>query len=108
MWNKVAAEISAAINKNISAVSCETKWKTLKRTYKTITMHNKTSGQKRRHWEFYTVIHDIMFKKPEIEPIATCSSISGTINSMFEIKYQLSLICEEQNHNLMLTKSFCS
>lgn len=71
-------------------------------------MHNKTSGQKRRHWEFYTVIHDIMFKKPEIEPIATCSSISGTINSMFEIKYQLSLICEEQNHNLMLTKSFCS
>lgn len=77
VWPKVATKCAKKFNKNITAQMCETKWKTLKRTYKTIVLHNDTSGQRRRHWEYYNVMNEILAKKPEITPTATCSGISG-------------------------------
>ncbi|CAG9760795.1 unnamed protein product [Ceutorhynchus assimilis] len=44
----------------------QSKWKSLKRTYKTVLLHNNTSGKQRRYWEFFNKIHGFMHKKPEI------------------------------------------
>lgn len=76
VWVKVA-EVCKTVNKNITAKACETKWKALKRTYKSCLAHNNSSGQRRRYWEYFDKIHEFMFKKPEITPVAVCSSLSG-------------------------------
>lgn len=77
VWEKVAVKMSEIAGKSYTSCQCETKWKTLKRTYKSIVISNKTSGQKRRYWEFFNVMNDILFDKPEINPLATCSSLTG-------------------------------
>ncbi|KAJ8955940.1 hypothetical protein NQ314_006789 [Rhamnusium bicolor] len=33
--------------------------------------------KKKRYWEFFDVMHDIMHNKPEITPVAVCSSMTG-------------------------------
>ncbi|CAG9820657.1 unnamed protein product [Phaedon cochleariae] len=76
VWQKVAKDCCHLHNK-IDAKQCETKWKSLKRTYKNVLNHNNTSGQKKRWWEFFDAMNRIMFNKPEIITIATCSSMSG-------------------------------
>lgn len=76
IWEKVARNCQS-FNKSITAKQCETKWKTLKRTYKTILLAKKTSGEKKRYWEYFDAMHEIMFRKPEITPVATCSSSGG-------------------------------
>ncbi|CAG9771528.1 unnamed protein product [Ceutorhynchus assimilis] len=76
VWLKVA-ECCKHLHKTLNAKHCETKWKSLIRTYKNILLSNNTSGQKKRYWEFFDVMHAIMFKKPEITPVATCSSLRG-------------------------------
>ncbi|KAL1489239.1 hypothetical protein ABEB36_014172 [Hypothenemus hampei] len=76
VWIKIGSEF-AQINTKITAQDCETKWKALKRTYKSILLHNNTSGQKRRRWPYFEVIHKFLYKKPEITPPAVCSNIVG-------------------------------
>ncbi|KAL1488658.1 hypothetical protein ABEB36_014458 [Hypothenemus hampei] len=76
VWIKVAKECSANFKKNISWQNCEMKFKSLKRTYKTIISNNNTSGQRRRNWEYFEPMNKLLFNKPEITPVATCSSIS--------------------------------
>ncbi|KAJ8966273.1 hypothetical protein NQ314_003641 [Rhamnusium bicolor] len=75
VWEKVTQQCKH-LHKNINEKQCETKWKTLKR-YKTVLLHNNTSGQKKRYWEFFDVMHDIMHNKPEITPDTVCSSMTG-------------------------------
>ncbi|KAK4882567.1 hypothetical protein RN001_005886 [Aquatica leii] len=62
---------------SITWVQCDTKWKGLVRQYKVIKKHNDTSGNENKYWKFYSVINDIMHKKPEIQPVAVCSSSRG-------------------------------
>lgn len=77
VWVKIAAQCNIVLKRKITEKQVESKWKSLKRTYKSVLMNNNTSGQKKRYWEFYDVMNEIMFHKPEITPVATCSSISG-------------------------------
>ncbi|KAJ8961319.1 hypothetical protein NQ314_005968 [Rhamnusium bicolor] len=40
--------------------------------------HNqKHTGNDRKHWEYFEAIHSFLFKKPEVNPPAACSSSSG-------------------------------
>lgn len=41
---------------HISGIKCTTKFQCLKRTYKSVTDHNKKSGNNRRKWEYYEVL----------------------------------------------------
>lgn len=77
VWSRIAKLCTQFVNKKITAVQCDNKWRSLKRRYKTILEHNKTSGKSRKQWEYYSVMHEIMHKKPEINPVATCSSSAG-------------------------------
>lgn len=79
VWGKVATACSKQFGKPVTLLQCDQKWKSLKRTYKSCILHNKTTGQKRKHWQYFSAINKFMHDKPEIEPIATCSSTSGLV-----------------------------
>lgn len=98
VWQKIALDCSKQLGKNISHKNCDEKWKSLKRTYKSIVVHNAQSGKQRRRWEFFNVIHAFMYNKPEIKPIATCSNISGlqTENSQSKDEQCSSSKCSEE------------
>ncbi|KAF2896409.1 hypothetical protein ILUMI_09775 [Ignelater luminosus] len=79
IWIKLTNEFNQENSKNLTYQQIENKWKTLKRTYKNVLKHNNTSGKSCRQWPFYNLVHDILFKKPEIVAPATCSSNNGLI-----------------------------
>lgn len=74
VWFKTAKNYSNHFTKQVSPQQVESKWKALKRTYKSILLHNKSTGKQRGRWEFFDAIHNFMYKMPEIQPPATCSS----------------------------------
>lgn len=53
-WNYISKRMEDA-GYEIPPIKCATKFQSLKRTYKTVTDHNKKSGNNRKHWEFYEV-----------------------------------------------------
>lgn len=77
VWEKIAQVCAKEFGKVITYKQVESKWKSLKRTYKSVIINNETSGKPRRHWEFFKKIHSFMHKRPEIIPEATCSSFAG-------------------------------
>ncbi|CAG9773217.1 unnamed protein product [Ceutorhynchus assimilis] len=79
VWLKIAKALSDMTNKKFTAEQCDTKWKGLKRTYKTIKDHNNKSGNDRRIWEFFAAIDSFLSKKPEIEPLSICSTITNKL-----------------------------
>jgi len=40
----------------IPSIKCVTKFQSLKKIYKSVTDHNKKSGNSRKHWEYYEVL----------------------------------------------------
>lgn len=76
-WNKIANIFTEEIGILITGVQCDTKWKGLLRNYKLVKKHNETSGNEPKHWKFYSAMDRILHKKPEISPVATCSSACG-------------------------------
>lgn len=49
VWARIASKCSEKMQKHVSAKQAESKWKTLKRTYSSTLLHNKTSGKQRRY-----------------------------------------------------------
>lgn len=91
-WQKVSLELNKKLNLHLTWQQCDTKWKGLVKTYKDIKTHNNTSGNNFKQWEYYNVMDKLLFKKPEISPVATCSSNVGlVINSQ--------LVNEEEKEN---------
>ncbi|CAH1118232.1 unnamed protein product [Phaedon cochleariae] len=79
VWTKISTILNSKMAIGVSWQQCDTKWKSLKKTYKDVKDHNSTSGKNRRKWEFYDEMHKILFNKPEISAPATCSSHAGLI-----------------------------
>lgn len=81
VWMKISQILSDKLSTSITWQQCDTKWKGLLKIYKDIKEHNLTSGKNRRRWEYFEVMNEILHKKPEITPVATCSNMKGlTIN----------------------------
>lgn len=72
-WNLVAEKMKEK-GYNIAADKCDIKFQSLKRTYKSISDHNKKSGQNRKKWEFYEIMDEIFRTKPYMQPLATAGS----------------------------------
>ncbi|XP_031329150.1 uncharacterized protein LOC116160152 [Photinus pyralis] len=77
VWNKIGSHISQVVGMTITGVQCDTKWKGLVKQYKSIKKHNDTSGNDTKYWKFYACMDEILFNKPEINAVATCSSSRG-------------------------------
>lgn len=79
IWQKISTEISEQTGVTYTAVQVDTKWKGLVKTYKEILKHNKTTGKNRKEWKYFEVMNRMLYKRPEITPVATCSSTSGLV-----------------------------
>ncbi|KAJ8930297.1 hypothetical protein NQ314_016916 [Rhamnusium bicolor] len=79
VWSRIAVDLNRMFQQKneFTQKNVETKWKGLKRTYKSLKIKNNTSGNHRRRWQFYNAMDTVLGKKPEIHPPATCSSNSG-------------------------------
>ena len=53
-WNTLSKKMKDA-GYQISSIKCATKFQCLKRSYKSVTDHNKKSGNNRKEWEYYEV-----------------------------------------------------
>lgn len=77
VWQKVARKLSEKSKLQFTWSQCDTKWKGLQKYYKDVKEHNEKSGNSKKNWEFYSIMNHLLFKKPEINAVATCSSFSG-------------------------------
>lgn len=77
IWLKICDLINNKLKTEFSWLQCDTKWKSLNKTYKEIKCHNNTSGRERKKWEYFEKMDSILYRKPEIIPPATCSSSEG-------------------------------
>lgn len=53
-WNVISKKMKNA-EYEISGLKCSTKLQCLKRTYNSVSDHNKKSGNNRKYWEYYEV-----------------------------------------------------
>ncbi|XP_045474712.1 uncharacterized protein LOC123680719 [Harmonia axyridis] len=79
VWDKISKEMSTMFGWQFTSQQCDTKWKGLKNTYKTVRRHNEQSGNAHKYWKHYDAMNDILFSKPEINAVATCSSANGLV-----------------------------
>ncbi|XP_044744757.1 uncharacterized protein LOC123314578 [Coccinella septempunctata] len=77
VWQKIAKELSQCFNQKFEIQQCDTKFKGLKHTYKTIKKHNEESGNNRKEWKYFDQMNELLFSRPEINSPATCSSRVG-------------------------------
>lgn len=78
---KVATSLSEKCGTEVKWQQCDTKWKGLNKTYREVKEHNAKTGSSKRKWEYFDVMDKILYKKPEITPVATCSSHKGLVIS---------------------------
>ncbi|KAJ8911125.1 hypothetical protein NQ315_003300 [Exocentrus adspersus] len=67
-------ELEKEMKVTVSPQQCDTKWKGLVETYKNVKKHNDTSGNNKKDWPYFELMDIALNKKPEINPVATCSS----------------------------------
>ncbi|KAG5878419.1 hypothetical protein JTB14_002502 [Gonioctena quinquepunctata] len=81
VWNKVARGITETFKQSYSAQQCDTKWKVLKNMYKQIKKHNEQTGNNRKKWKYFSLMDEILYCRPEINPTVTCSNNLGLITA---------------------------
>lgn len=79
IWGKIANELSRTLQIQYSVQQCDTKWKGLKNMYKQVKQHNEKSGNDPKVWQYYDLMDEVLFNRPEIKARATCSSKNGLI-----------------------------
>lgn len=79
VWTKIAQILSDTFNHSYTGQQCDTKWKGLRNIYKQIKKHNEKSGNDRKNWQFYDIMDEVLFNRPEINARVTCSSTRGLV-----------------------------
>ncbi|KAK9687180.1 Myb/SANT-like DNA-binding domain [Popillia japonica] len=79
VWTGIAHKCMEQFKVSLTSMQCESKWKQMKRTYKSVLQHNSSSGKSTKRWEFFEIMHNFLYNKPEIRPVATCSNSDGLI-----------------------------
>ncbi|KAK9738725.1 Myb/SANT-like DNA-binding domain [Popillia japonica] len=79
IWAKIAKELTGKCNQLYTYQQCDTKFKGLKNMYKQVKKHNEQSGKNIKIWKYYDLMDEILYSKPEIHAVATCSSKTGLI-----------------------------
>jgi len=92
IWKRIANKFIEK-NYNITEEQCNTKWKNLKRKYKSVRDLNNQTGKNRESWEYFDVIDDFINTRPEIAPASIASSTHG-----FRIK-ESSLLTEQNEES---------
>lgn len=77
VWQKITKILNETSKKKYTPLNVENKWKSLKRTYKSLKIKATRTGTQRKYWEYFQAMDDLMAKKPEINPPVVASSSSG-------------------------------
>lgn len=73
----IAEKLNADGKLNVTPQQIDTKWRGLKKTFKKINDHNNKSGNDRKYWEYFSIMENIIGKKPEVNPFAIYDSSEG-------------------------------
>lgn len=82
VWHLISKEIRQTCNLAVTGEQCDSKWKGLKKTYKKIKDHNNKTGNSPQKWPFFAAIDSFLSTKPEVNPVATCSTQSNKVDSI--------------------------
>lgn len=95
-WQNIA---EALIKKNhqVTGPQCQSKFGSLKRTYKSMKDHNGKSGNGTRTWAYFDLLDGLIGSKPCISSVATASSSGKRINS--EPEYSSVLTVNSNNYD---------
>ncbi|KAL1510051.1 hypothetical protein ABEB36_004707 [Hypothenemus hampei] len=103
VWNKIAGVMTETFKIEINAQQCDTKWKGLLDMYKKVKTHNDKSGNSRKDWPHFEAMDNLLAKKPEINPVVTCSNSKGLV---FQSKANMSHPVDEINDSETSDSSF--
>uniref|UniRef100_A0A2S2P8L4 Myb/SANT-like DNA-binding domain-containing protein n=1 Tax=Schizaphis graminum TaxID=13262 RepID=A0A2S2P8L4_SCHGA len=82
-WQNIAEELLK--NKHyVTGPQCQSKFNSLKRSYKSIKDHNGKSGNGSKTWAYYNLMDGLIGSKPCISPVATASSTGKRVYSTTE------------------------
>lgn len=81
VWAKIATEMTKITSKHMTWEQLDSKWKGLKKTYKKVKSHNSQSGNSLKIWHFFHAMDAFLCKKPEINPVAVCTSMSEKVQT---------------------------
>ncbi|CAG9820045.1 unnamed protein product [Phaedon cochleariae] len=82
VWDKISGEINQHGIK-FTGKKCDEKWRNLKKVYDKVIQNKRKTGSGPIHWPYFDEFHDIYFRDPRYNPIATVSS-SGTLKRCVE------------------------
>ncbi|KYM94641.1 hypothetical protein ALC62_14728 [Cyphomyrmex costatus] len=66
---------------NVTGPQCASKFRSLKKTYKSIKDHNSKSGNNRRTWQHFEIMDNMFSKKAWCRPVALASSTGQLIKN---------------------------
>jgi len=95
-WQNIA---EALIKKNhkVTGPQCQSKFGSLKRTYKSMKDHNGKSGNGTQTWAYFDLLDGLIGSKPCVSPVATASSSGKRVNS--EPEYSSVLTVNSNNYD---------
>lgn len=82
MFEEIAKEMQRISKKQITPAHCENRWKVLERNYKKYIENLTKTGRGRKVFEYYEIMHEILGKKKNMNPVLLLSS--DTINTLPE------------------------
>lgn len=88
-WELVAAELKKH-GYSITGPQCSSKFRSLKKTYKTIKDHNAVSGNDRRTWQHFEIMDQMFSKRAWCKPVALASSTGQLIKNINMAEYATS------------------
>lgn len=73
VWNAIS-DILCNHGHNITGPQCQSKFNSMKRTFKSIKDHNSKSGNNPRSWLYTELMESLLGEKPFMNPVALASS----------------------------------
>ncbi|XP_046569263.1 trihelix transcription factor GTL1-like isoform X2 [Haliotis rubra] len=88
IWADITKKLQGEgfIDKSITSVQVQQKWKNVSKKYRDTVDHNNTSGNNRKSCPFYERLHEVLGHKPKVQPKVLACSSSGVIKPSIEKK----------------------
>ena len=68
VWSEIAKQLSKTMKANFSREKVEYKWRNLIKSHKDIKLNKSRTGQKRKSFQYFKEIEDILSKRHDINP----------------------------------------
>ncbi|KAK0080660.1 hypothetical protein PV325_013569 [Microctonus aethiopoides] len=78
VWSEISEELKSK-GYDVTGPQCNSKLRSLKKTYKSTKNYNQKSGNKRKTWQFYEIMDEIFGQKTCCDPVAVASSTGLSI-----------------------------